>query len=189
MTTTLTLRSVKGSELTHNEVDGNFTALRDTADAAGITLATEQATTSGTEKDFTSIPATVKRITVMFDGVSGPVTQSPFIIQIGDSGGLETTGYLGCVSKGTTNSFPTTGFGVTGTPTNASTYHGNVVLTLQDASNTWTSAGVVGASATDSAHVSGGSKQLSATLDRVRFTTVNGTDAFDAGSVNISYES
>lgn len=34
MPTSLTLRSVKGSALTHNEVDGNFTALRDTADAA-----------------------------------------------------------------------------------------------------------------------------------------------------------
>lgn len=34
MTTSLTLRSVKGSALTHNEVDANFTALRTTADGA-----------------------------------------------------------------------------------------------------------------------------------------------------------
>jgi hypothetical protein len=34
----------------------------------------------------------------------------------------------------------------------------------------------------------GGNKTLSATLDRVRITTVNGTDTFDAGSINISYE-
>jgi hypothetical protein len=34
----------------------------------------------------------------------------------------------------------------------------------------------------------GGSKSLSAALDRVRLTTVNGTDTFDAGSVNIMYE-
>jgi hypothetical protein len=31
-------------------------------------------------------------------------------------------------------------------------------------------------------------KTLSATLDRVRLTTVNGTDTFDGGSVNIIYE-
>jgi len=33
-----------------------------------------------------------------------------------------------------------------------------------------------------------GRKQVSATLDRVRITTVNGTDTFDAGSINIFYE-
>lgn len=34
----------------------------------------------------------------------------------------------------------------------------------------------------------GSIKTLSATLDRVRLTTVNGTDTFDAGLVNIIYE-
>jgi uncharacterized repeat protein (TIGR02059 family) len=34
----------------------------------------------------------------------------------------------------------------------------------------------------------GGAKSLSATLDRVCITTVNGTDTFDAGSINILYE-
>ena len=33
-----------------------------------------------------------------------------------------------------------------------------------------------------------GYKELSATLDRIRLTTVNGTDAFDAGLVNIIME-
>jgi hypothetical protein len=35
---------------------------------------------------------------------------------------------------------------------------------------------------------SSGTKSLSATLDRIRITTVNGTDTFDAGSINILYE-
>jgi hypothetical protein len=29
---------------------------------------------------------------------------------------------------------------------------------------------------------------LSGTLDRIRLTTVNGSDTFDAGSINIIYE-
>ena len=33
-----------------------------------------------------------------------------------------------------------------------------------------------------------GAKTLSSTLDRIRITTVNGTDTFDAGSINILYE-
>lgn len=34
----------------------------------------------------------------------------------------------------------------------------------------------------------GNSPALAGALDRVRITTVNGTDTFDAGSVNILYE-
>ena len=34
----------------------------------------------------------------------------------------------------------------------------------------------------------GGVKSTSAVLDRVRITTVGGTDTFDAGEINISYE-
>jgi hypothetical protein len=33
-----------------------------------------------------------------------------------------------------------------------------------------------------------GHVSLSGALDRIRLTTVNGTDTFDAGSVNIIYE-
>lgn len=34
----------------------------------------------------------------------------------------------------------------------------------------------------------GGDVALTGSLDRLRLTTANGTDAFDAGSVNILYE-
>ena len=42
----------------------------------------------------------------------------------------------------------------------------------------------------DTAQIStgGGSISLAGTLDRVRITTVNGTDTFDAGTINIRYE-
>ena len=36
--------------------------------------------------------------------------------------------------------------------------------------------------------VGAGSLALGGTLDRVRITTANGTDTFDAGSINIFYE-
>jgi hypothetical protein len=47
---------------------------------------------------------------------------------------------------------------------------------------------VLGHTETASVNFSAGSKTLSGTLDRVRITTVNGTDTFDAGSINILYE-
>jgi hypothetical protein len=34
----------------------------------------------------------------------------------------------------------------------------------------------------------GGSVTLSGVLDRMRITTVNGTDTFDAGTINVMYE-
>jgi len=55
-----------------------------------IVSGTAVASTSGTSIDFTSIPSWVKRVTVMFAGVSTNGTGS-YLIQIGDSGGIETS--------------------------------------------------------------------------------------------------
>jgi len=56
--------------------------------------------------------------------------------------------------------------------------------------NTWIINGDVAQQPTVSANVAslGGSKTLSDTLTQVRITTVNGTDTFDAGTINILYE-
>ena len=64
---------------------------------AKIVSGTSVASTSGTSIDFTSIPSWVKRITVMFDGVSTNGT-SNLQVQIGDSGGIENTGYTAAAS-------------------------------------------------------------------------------------------
>ena len=56
--------------------------------------------------------------------------------------------------------------------------------------NTWlsTHSGNFNQAGTYYTLVGGGNVTLSGTLDRVRITTVNGTDTFDAGSINIMYE-
>lgn len=152
---------------------------------------TETATTSGTSIDYTNIPSWVKRITMTFEGVSTSGTSVP-IIQLGDAGGVETTGYLGAST--TTNAATlstanyTTGFGIGGGHAASVVLHGAVILTLQDASNTWVASGALGRSDGTSAVFTGGSKATSATLDRVRLTTVGGADTFDAGAINITWE-
>ena len=76
--------------------------------------------------------------------------------------------------------------GATGT---AIVLHGMTILTLEDASDfTWTLSALLGRSDAALLFWGAGSKSLSAELDRVRITMVNGTDAFDAGVVNITYE-
>lgn len=151
---------------------------------------TAQATTSGTSKDFTGIPSTAKRITVSWAGVSTNGSDD-LLIQLGDSGGVETSGYLcggSWFATGATSVNSTAGFRIPVQGNASAIRHGSLVLTLLDsASNTWVAAGVQGRSDAAQSGVCGGSKSLSGTLDRVRFT-VTGSDTFDAGSVNILYE-
>ncbi len=153
-----------------------------------IKSGTAVASTSGTSIDFTGIPSWVKKITVMFSGVSTNGT-ADLLIQLGDSGGVETTGYLGAASgfsSTVSTSSYTAGFGITSANA-ANINHGSFVLTFL-ASNTWTMTGLIARSNAANTIITAGSKTLSGTLDRVRITTSNGTDTFDAGSINILYE-
>jgi hypothetical protein len=157
--------------------------------SSNIVAATAQASTSGTSIDFTGIPSWVKRITVMINGVSLSGT-SNILIQLGTSGGVTSTGYNNYgmsfgISGGAGTGY-TNGFGFRGSVA-ASIYSGNVSITNLN-SNIWTAFGGIGyATSTDGSMTMGG-VSLAATLDRVRITTVNGTDTFDAGSINILYE-
>ena len=161
-------------------------------DVSAITSGTAVASTSGTSIDFTGIPSWAKRITVMFSGVSTNGTSIP-LVQIGDSGGVENTGYLGTTSYfsgvGVASANNTTGFLISNGAGEAATAvrHGQIVISNLTG-NTWVCSGSIGLSDTTRSCVLSFSKALSATLDRVRITTVNGTDTFDAGTVNIMYE-
>ena len=151
-----------------------------------LTSMTAQASTSGTSIDFTSIPSWVKRITVALNGVSTSGT-SILQIQIGDSGGIETSGYVGAVGNRASENFYTSGYLINRGFTASSTASGLVILALVS-SNIWVVNGTLASSATDAPSFFGGTKTLSDTLTQLRITTVNGTDTFDAGSINILYE-
>ena len=149
-----------------------------------ITSGTAVASTSGTSIDFTGIPSWAKRVTIMFSGVSTNNTSS-IIVQIGTSGGIETSGYLsGCVAN--SNGTATTGF-IVSTQAATTVNHGAMQIS-SFGSNSWISSSAIGYSDANGGAAAGGSKTLSATLDRVRITTVSGTATFDAGSINILYE-
>jgi hypothetical protein len=128
----------------------------------------------------------------MFNSISLSGT-SPITLQIGDLGGVETTGYVGANAEltsgsNTINNF-STGFLLHNVPAAGQNYSGMAILyLLSSASNTWTQSCNFATDANGRINVSGGSKALSATLDRVRITTTGGTDTFDAGSINILYE-
>lgn len=153
-----------------------------------INQGTAQATTSGTNIYFTGIPAGVKRITVSLVGVS--TSGSAFVmVQVG-SGSLTTSGYLGSAtyfntagsSSNNSNGFKTDYFGNA-----ADIRHGIAVLVLVSG-NIWAFSSMIGASNVAATGFGAGSVTLSGTLDRLALTTSNGTDTFNAGSVNIQYE-
>ena len=154
-----------------------------------LTSGTAVATTSGTSIDFTSLPTWVKRITVMLAGVSTNGS-SNHMLQIGDSGGIENTSYVGsALTSGSSGTAFTTGYGLTGSTGSTSLTTGVAVIALLNASTNLWAYSFCGAYPNDNTMVwGGGYKSLSATLDRLRLTTVNGTDTFDAGSINILYE-
>jgi len=158
-----------------------------------VLTAAEQTTTSGTSIDFTGIPPWVREIKLSFVGVSTNGT-SRLMVQIGDSGGIETSGYLsGAASVGdavaTAATTSTAGFILSGAVNDtAIIWHGVITLARVDSGGLkWAESHNLGRSDGAAASFGGGSKSLSAALDRVRVTTVGGTDAFDAGSMNILY--
>lgn len=153
-----------------------------------MTLMTAQ-TASGTSIDFTGIPSWAKRITVMLNEVSTNGA-SPVIIRLG-SGSIDTTGYVSTgllYGTSTVGQQETSGLSIIGTTANDSRV-GNMSLNLIS-NNSWvfSGCGKINTSGGIWMMTCAGNKSLSGTLDRIRITTVNGTDTFDAGTINIMYE-
>jgi hypothetical protein len=158
--------------------------------SSALTAGTSVASTSGTSIDFTSIPSWIKRVTISLAGVSTNGTSNP-LIQIG-AGSVTTSGYLGAGGGYLSGNAPgavqnSAGFQIVYDNAAAGILHGSVVLTLVSA-NTWVMSSTTARSDALRVQFAAGSIALGGVLDRVRITTVNGTDTFDAGSINILYE-
>lgn len=202
----IVLQSTSGGSVTINEptTASNFTqtlpAGTGTVAVQGastnIVSGTAVASTSGTSIDFTSIPSWVKRITVMLNGVSTSGS-SVVGIRLGTSGGVVATGYNGSaadlVNTGTVVAAADTSMLLLGagsaSQTAASVRYGIATISLLDsATNTWVHSGSLGFSNSAMTTNFGGRIALASALTTVRITAINGTDTFDAGTINILYE-
>lgn len=154
-----------------------------------LTSGTSQSA-SGTSINFTGIPSWVKRITVMFSGVSTTGT-STYLIRIGDSGGISATGYTGTGDTWSTTPGASlwggTGFRLNASAANATVVTGIATIVLLG-SNQWIFQFVGGSTVSATLQLSAGSKTLADTLTQLSITTTAGTDTFDAGTINILYE-
>ncbi len=160
------------------------------APAAAITHKTLQATTSGTAFNFTGVAAGTNRITIMFRGVSFDGSTDSMEIQIGPSGGLETTGYVASSSRaGATNSVTalssTSGFVVR--MAEAGAIVSGIMTLVRTDGNIWIASHSL-SNTTVANTVGGGDKALAGELALVTLIRLGSTDAFDAGSINIFTE-
>ena len=188
----LTSNTLIGTAASGNiEYDGQFHGTDSNASRAQLQriVRATAVSASGTSVDFTGIPAWVERITVMFSGVSTSGTSNP-IVRLGDSGGIETTGYVSAVDDSVTITTSLVGFVFSSSVAATHTLYGCMTINLIG-SNIWVVMGNLtnDRTAGNIANMSfSGGKTLSDTLTQIRITTTNGTDTFDAGTINIIYE-
>jgi hypothetical protein len=124
----------------------------------------------------------------MFNGVSTSGT-SGLLVQLGDSGGIENTGYVSTSAYFASSALATTSStaGIFIDSIAAASIVTGAVQIINVSANNFVATGTVQKSTTTS-NIVQGSKTLSDVLTQIRITTVNGTDTFDAGSINILYE-
>lgn len=159
-------------------------ALKETTGAAflgamgyqGRVLRAAQAATGLSAIEELSIPTWANHIQVMIFGLDVSVADP--LVQIGDSGGFETTGYFSSSnSNGSTDGFIMA-------CTTSDVLYGVMNLYRASADGTkW--AASHGARRSTANSVGGGTKTLSAALDRVR---VWSSGAFSAGEVMVAYQ-
>ena len=202
----LAIKTGSGAGTTALTVDGSQnTTLAGNLQVAGVTtnmypLVSGTAQTApfaspNTSAEFYDIPSWTKRITVIFNEVSLSGTAN-YLLQVG-SLTFATTGYnSGGISVSTTVAGTTNGTGSNTTngiiaggyaSTAGSTVHGHAVFT-NVAGNTWVASGILYVNSANRVATFAGNVALSGVLDRIRVTTTNGTDTFDAGTINIMWE-
>jgi hypothetical protein len=155
--------------------------------SSNIVSATAQASTSGSSISFTGIPSWVKKITVMFSGVSLNALAIVYI-RLGTSSGATTSGYLGTAFylNSSNAQIASTYWPVDGATLGAASLRHGVYTIANVTGNTWAMSGGTSNSNDSGTSVTNGSIPLAATLDRVLIEPTSG--AFDAGTINILYE-
>jgi hypothetical protein len=187
---TITTTDVQDGSLTGADIqDASIQGTDLAAGATAIARDTAKASTSGVAVQFTGIPSWARRITVAFNNVSTNGATN-ILVQLGTGGTPTTSGYTGnSVFSWASGVVPVSS--TAGIPifNNAASYNhfGHLVLTNISGS-TWLASGEFVTAGTQGSIISGGVVTLAGVLDYLRVVTANGTDTFDAGSINVFFE-
>jgi len=169
--------------------DSTITAADLAAGATVISRDTSKASTSGVAVQFTGIPSWARRITVAFNGVSSNGTNN-LLVQLGTGGAPTVTGYTGnSVFSWVSGVVPVSSTAGIPVFNNAASYihYGHLVFT-NISGNTWLASCEFVTAGTQGSTIAGGVVTLAGALDYLRVVAANGTDAFDAGAINLFFE-
>ena len=161
-------------------------------ETTGLTMGTNQTASAGdaTFADFTGIPSWARRITIMLDFIGTDGTEQ-LMLQLGDAGGLETSGYDGGVSNdsGASSLKNGTSFYLNAATVGTESTYGVVTLTSKlPSSNTWAMHAILKIDGTTIGSQAAGVKSLTQPLTQFRISTDGTPDDFDSGTINIMYE-
>ncbi len=142
---------------------------------------------TGTAVDFTGIPEWVSKVTILIAGVSTAGTSNP-LIKLGTSSGIVSSGYTASSWRSPVDIVATSTAGIPLSAADATNrLTGSISITRMSA-NVWQVASSIVFDAVGGAILAGGYITLASALTQLRITTANGTDTFDAGTINVMYE-
>jgi hypothetical protein len=154
------------------------------ASGSTFTLLASVNTTSGTAIDFTGIPSGVNRVTLNLYNV-GMTAQYRLLVQLGDSGGIEASGYIASSAHTAGGQYSTNGFPITRTVT--SNFTSGIMILTRVTGNQWVSTHSTTRDTSGTGAFGGGHKTLSGELTQLRLTRATAGN-FDQGNVSLSYE-
>ena len=161
----------------------------------GWTYLSDQATTSGSAVTFTGIPAGVTEICLFLNGVRGTGTTRNLAVTLGDSGGLETSGYFTNAARYNSSftyqatSYRNDRFEVFGANIGSASYfvYGNVTFKKSN-DDSWNISGNTFVGGTEFCHLWGRKNALTTDITQLSFF-ITDSQSFDAGSVSLMYRS
>lgn len=160
------------------------------AAATNLTRGTAAATTSGTSVDFTSLPAGIRKITLVVDQISSSLTDN-FAVRFSTGGTFATSGYISSSARvqdaaATSIGSLTTGFIIINNDNSSRQWNGSFTW-HNITGNTWIMSGNANHESNNRSVISAGTFTLGGTLDGIRLYAT-ASNAFDNGQVNIFYE-
>ena len=155
------------------------------AGGVAIVRTAEVATTSGTVVDWTGLPSDVHEIIIKARSISQSATDA-FLVQLGTSGGFETTGYTSTSQLSGTSVNSTSGFIVLeNSAANIQSF--TMCIRRVGSTNLWVADGSqVIRTVSGAGGVFAGEKTLAGVLTQVRLR-LTGSANFDAGAVSLDY--
>jgi len=179
-----TARLAKGAADTVLTSDGTDISWVAASGGSTFTLVASVNTTSGTAIDFTGLPSGVNRVTLNLVNVRTSSNQR-LLVQLGDSGGIETSEYIASSAHTAGGLYSTNGFPIIRTV--SSNFISGIMILTRVTGNQWASTHSTTRDTSGTGAFGGGHKTLSGELTQLRLTRLTSGN-FNQGNVSLSYE-